>query len=169
MVSICSKEATVARLGDFNYGSTEDDARPVNVRVAEVIVHPNFTEHIAYDNVALLRLDQSIEFGQYIEPACLAQPHAAPITRASVAGWPFKLYPISMAAQHRHDRKIRKYDVNLMALDECERILSTRKIDAVPDGITDRFVCASVVVEASYSEENAFKLLRPLEVSWHGL
>lgn len=70
-----------------------------------------------------------------------------------------------MTAQHLQDKKIRKYDVNLMPLDECKGILSTRKIDAIPDGISDAFVCASIVIEASYSDENVFKLLRPLEVS----
>lgn len=88
-------EATHVRLGDFNYGKAKDDADPIDIRVAERIIHPNYTAEYVYNNIALLRLEDPIHFNMHIRPACLPQ---SPITdvapNALLAGWPFKLYSI---------------------------------------------------------------------------
>lgn len=164
-VAYCSEEASIVRLGDFNYGSIDDDAQPINIHVSEVIVHPNFTKNIAYNNIALLRLNQTVAFNEYIRPACLSQPHTTTITRAMVAGWLFKLYHLPMAALQQQDRQIRKYDVNIISMDSCEKLFAPHRIDVMPDGLNDTMLCASIVDELGNSEANQFKMLRPLEVS----
>lgn len=163
-MTVYSEKATVVRLGDFNYGSNEDDTQPINIRIAEVIAHPNYTENIAYNNIALLRLNQTVEFNEFIKPACLSQPQKAQITQGVVAGWLFKLYHVPSTAQRRQDRKIRKYDVNLVPFAECEEKFKSHQIEVIPNGITDTFCCASIINDSNQSDAEEFHMLKPLEV-----
>lgn len=63
------------------------------------------------------------------------------------------------------DRQIRKYDVDLFSMDVCKQTFDQHNIDVMPDGINDTMLCASIVIEPSYTEANQFKLVKPLEVS----
>lgn len=157
-------EATNVRLGDFNYGSNKDDASPIDLRVSEIIIHPNFTANLLYNNIGLLRLNQSIEFSAHIRPACLPQFDKSEMEKAIMAGWIFKLYSVPVSMRHKQDKQLRKYDMKIISIDECKQIYSRHTVKGMPNGVIETQICASIIIEAAYSESHHFKMLKPLEV-----
>lgn len=86
------EEATHVRLGDFNYGSDREHYKPMNVKVAEVILHPDYIpKKSLYNNIALVQLDHSLDFTEHIRPACLPLVPDVVDESVSMTGWPFKL------------------------------------------------------------------------------
>lgn len=157
-------DATKVRLGEFNYGSSTDNAQPINVRVAEIIIHPNYTSEFFYNNIALIRLEHPVDFNMYIRPACL--PKVSTIdanTYALMAGWPFKLYSSPRAMTTKQDKQIRKYGMRSISEEDCKTNFTKHTIKEMPNGIVETQICASIFIEKSGSHH--VKILRPLEVS----
>lgn len=61
----------MVRLGELNYETDADDARPEDFNITQIFVHPNYTRSTIYNNIALLRLDRDVKFSDYIRPICL--------------------------------------------------------------------------------------------------
>lgn len=59
------------RLGDLNLQTNNDGAHPVEFLVDETIVHPDYIKTSKYNDIALLRLDNKVQFNNYIRPSCL--------------------------------------------------------------------------------------------------
>lgn len=74
-------------LGELNYASNTDDAYPQQFNVIERIKHPNFKPPSKYNDIALLRLNSSVQFNQYIRPACLQQAHIIDASKVVASGW----------------------------------------------------------------------------------
>lgn len=159
-VCLYRKEATHVRLGDFNYGSDREHNKPMNVKVAEVILHPNYSKKSLYNNIALVELDQSVDFTEHIRPACLPQMSDA-TDETTMTGWPFKLYNVPRAMRHKQDMTLRKYNMNPIDGTECKQIFTSHSVKGMPNGITDTQICASIIME---DDDRRFKILRPLEV-----
>lgn len=156
------KEATHVRLGDFNYGSDRETHKPINVRIDEVILHPKYTKNSLYDNLALVRLDQSVEFGLHIRPACLPQMFDVAGETISMTGWPFKLYNVPRSMRSKQDMTLRKYNMNPIDFEECKKIFTSHDIKGMSLGIIDTQICAAIIME---DDQRYFKVLRPLEVN----
>lgn len=156
----CRKEATHVRLGDFNYGSDREHYKPMNVKVAQVILHPDYNKKLFYNNLALVQLSQSLDFTEHIRPACLPQVSDVVDESVSMTGWPFKLYNVPRSMRHKQDMTLRKYDMNTIDETECKQIFTAHTVDGMPNGITDTQICASIMED----DDRHFKILRPLEV-----
>lgn len=133
----------------------------MNVKVAEVILHPKYTKKSLYDNLALVHLDQSVEFSLNIRPACLPQMLDVTGETVSMTGWPFKLYNVPRSMRNKQDMTLRKYNMNPIDFEECEKIFAPHNIKGMPQGIIDTQICASINNE---DDQRHFKILRPLEV-----
>lgn len=163
-VCVYRKEATHVRLGDFNYGSNHEHNKPMNVKVAEVILHPDYSKDgkkSLYNNIAVVQLDQSLDFAEHIRPACLPQVSDVVDESVSMTGWPFKLYNVPRSMRHKQDMTLRKYNMHLVDGTECKQLFILHSVDGMPNGITDTQICASIVME---DHDRHFKMLRPLEV-----
>lgn len=156
------EEATHVRLGDFNYGSERDDSKPLNVRIDAVILHPKYTRKSLYDNIALVRLDQSVDFNSHIRPACLPQMFETVGETVSMTGWPFKLYSVPKSLRYKQDMTLRKYNMNSIDFEECQRIFAPHSVKGMSQGFSDTQTCASIRME---DDRRHFKILRPLEVN----
>lgn len=154
-------EATHVRLGDFNYGSNKDGNKPIDMKIDRVILHPKYTTKSFYDNIALVHLDQSVDFSVHIRPACLPQMFEIVGETVSMTGWPFKLYSVPKSLRYKQDMTLRKYNMNPIDLEECQRIFLPHDIKGMSQGFSDTQICASIVME---DEQRHFKILRPLEV-----
>lgn len=148
-------------MGDFNYGSDREHNKPLNVKIAEVILHPKYCKKSLYNNIALVKLDQSVEFSVHIRPACLPQMFDIAGKTVSMTGWPFKLYNVPRALRSKQDMTLRKYNMNPIDEVECQRIFSPHSIKGMSQGITEKQICASILME---DDKRHFKILRPLEV-----
>lgn len=112
--------ATHVRVGDFNYGSnTEDGANPSDIRIKEIIIHPNFTLSDQYDNIGLIRLAKPVEFNSYVRPACLPQTNEIRGNEAFLTGWPFKFYNPPRPLRSKNDMELKKYIMKVIPEMEC--------------------------------------------------
>lgn len=59
------------RLGDLDITNDTDDAKPQNFTVANIFVYPEYQASSHYHDIALVKLDKSVEFNDYMKPACL--------------------------------------------------------------------------------------------------
>ncbi|XP_054282423.1 phenoloxidase-activating factor 1-like [Macrosteles quadrilineatus] len=84
-----------ARLGDYDFSSTDDedrlDARSVVYNIIERVNHPEYEprDRKYYNDIALYKLDRPVEFDQYIRPICLHTGGEYELTRKRllIAGW----------------------------------------------------------------------------------
>lgn len=54
---------SIARLGDLNLDESVDDkANPLDVFIDEIIMHPNYSQFPIINDVALLRLQETVNF-----------------------------------------------------------------------------------------------------------
>lgn len=134
----------------------------MNIRVSKVILHPKYDKKSLYDNIALVQLDQSVKFNLHIRPACLPQMFDVAGETVSMTGWPFKLYNVPRPLRYKQDMTLRKYNMNPVDIEECQKIFAPHTINGMPLGITETQICASIVLE---DDQRYFKMLRPLEVT----
>ena len=75
-------------LGDLDISSTQDDAQPQRIEVAEAIRHPDYKPPQKYNDIALLRLKSSAQMTAYVRPACLNTNRTFPAkTKPLATGW----------------------------------------------------------------------------------
>lgn len=58
------------RLGELNIGE-ETDTPHVDFLVVKSISHPSYRPPVRYNDIALLKMDRSVQFNSFIRPACL--------------------------------------------------------------------------------------------------
>lgn len=80
-------QPTVVRLGEKNLASNNDGANPIDIRIAENIVHPDYTRSAFYNDIALLKLERPVNFDSKIRPACLWQNYEISSSKATATGW----------------------------------------------------------------------------------
>ncbi|XP_058818807.1 serine protease 53-like isoform X2 [Topomyia yanbarensis] len=61
----------VARFGDINIFSDEDDQFAQQLKIVEIIRHPEFKFALSYNDIALLRLEKNVTLHETVSPACL--------------------------------------------------------------------------------------------------
>lgn len=61
-------------------------ARPQERNIVQIIRHPNYRPPSQYHDIALLRLDWSVTFDEYVRPACLPTTPVLP-SSVTAAGW----------------------------------------------------------------------------------
>lgn len=77
-------------MGELDYSTTEDDASPIDIEIANTITHPQyFITDIQekYNDIALVELAKSVEFNDYIMPACLPLVDGRDFQEYFAAGW----------------------------------------------------------------------------------
>jgi transmembrane serine protease 9 len=60
-----------ARLGDLNTIVNTDNAQHKDYRIMEHVLHPDYKPPSLYNDIALFRLKEVVEFTSYIRPICL--------------------------------------------------------------------------------------------------
>ncbi|XP_069957157.1 CLIP domain-containing serine protease B9 [Cherax quadricarinatus] len=128
------------RLGDHNIFSESDDfiSSPQTYRVTEIRPHPDFKSHGFYNDVALIRLDQPVDFTEYIVPVCLPSEEFSrqPLDHLvgqtpSVIGWGSTFYGGHESAS------LREAKLPVWKNSDCD--------DAYFQPITNIFLCAGFV------------------------
>lgn len=75
------------RLGDLDYISETDEARPKDYKIVERIVHPNYKPPSLYNDIALFRLERDVEFSAFVRPICLNTDHSLRPPAIIATGW----------------------------------------------------------------------------------
>ena len=85
-------EDLIVHLGYHNLSKKFESGR-VSFHVKSIRVHPDWnTETDSYDaNIAILELDDEVEFGKYIQPICLIDPNSeiASSTNGAIVGFDY--------------------------------------------------------------------------------
>lgn len=88
LITQSGQRARWVLLGDLDISSTQDDAQPQRIEVAEAIRHPDYKPPQKYNDIALLRLKSSAQMTAYVRPACLNTNRTFPAkTKPLATGW----------------------------------------------------------------------------------
>lgn len=76
----------VVRLGEYNRSAVEAPERQ-DLDVDQTFPHPNFTKFGKDNDIGLIQMVRSVQFTQYVRPACLSNTYDASTVRAVLTGW----------------------------------------------------------------------------------
>lgn len=133
---------------------TYNDSNAIQMTISETIGHPKFQRPSRYNDVALIKLSQPIQFNAYVRPACLSTDSNPMIEIGTESGY----------ARYNHDKPecsgLRKLWSRLLTQEQCTKAYAnappkqlSHGIDAgtqlcvVPVGITDK---CSVIIDICY-------------------
>ncbi|XP_053305267.1 acrosin-like [Spea bombifrons] len=103
----------------FGANQLSDMGAHVQIRIIkEKIEHETYDPHTKRDDIALLRLNQSIKFDDYTQPACLPAKHAIvdKLDDCYVAGW-----GVLKEGSSETSDVLQEAPVNLIPVDRCNR------------------------------------------------
>ncbi|GBP47576.1 Serine protease Hayan [Eumeta japonica] len=134
IVTVDGIEPTVVRTGVVELGPKNFN-ESTDIRIAEVIVHPNYTRREKYHDLALVRLEKPIDPSYNLKPACLYTHNDEPRIALTVTGWG----TTSNTRDIRSDFLL-KANVTVVSRSQCsEDYTNWRKL---PVGISPEQICA---------------------------
>lgn len=113
----------------------DDGSEYVDYSIQRIIVHPQYRYPQKYNDIALIRLRQSVRFMKFIRPACLYTKNHIPQTKAIATGWGKTDY----LAGDTNNRLL-KVVLNIYDNHECRETYKRNK--NLPDGIQPSMLCA---------------------------
>ncbi|KAL5242096.1 hypothetical protein ACI65C_009506 [Semiaphis heraclei] len=133
-----------ARLGDLNIYSEPDDASPVDYKIVERVVHPNYNSTYVYNDIALFRLEEEVKFSAHVRPVCLNTVQNLNFKVATATGWGRTSTngPISP--------DLLKVDLSPIAIDHCKYSYPQSTNPRINFGIMeDSMICAGDIKNGS--------------------
>ena len=84
-----SQKADIILLGDLDISNTTDIAQPLKLEILNFYQHFNYSDTDGYNDIALIQLNQKVNFSLFIRPACLASSlEEYNVNRRAIAtGW----------------------------------------------------------------------------------
>ncbi|XP_046988072.1 serine protease snake-like [Schistocerca americana] len=79
--------AVIVRLGEMNLKRDDDGAHPVDYHIADLVRHPEYKGPSKYNDIALLRLSERVDFNKFIRPACLYTHDKFSVSKTVATGW----------------------------------------------------------------------------------
>ncbi|XP_012530794.1 proclotting enzyme [Monomorium pharaonis] len=137
------------RLGDYNI-KTNNEIRHIERRVKRVVRHRGFNSRTLYNDVALLTLNEPVEFTEQIRPICLpsgSQLYAG--KTATVIGWG------SLRESGPQPAILQEVSIPVWSNSECKLKYGA----AAPGGIVDSFLCAGQAAKDSCSGDSGGPLM----------
>lgn len=118
-------------MGDLIIDSEIDiESRPIIATIAQIFPHPDFDNLLKHNDIALLLLDQEIDFNDIIRPACLANSNSdkRDYIKGIATGW------------GANNNALMKVTLDLFSNDKCNRAYKAINSSEV---IVDRLqICA---------------------------
>ncbi|XP_068440607.1 mannan-binding lectin serine protease 1 [Clinocottus analis] len=119
-----------------------------NRSVEKIFLHPNFQPDNYNNDIALLRLEQPVEFTEFIRPVCLPPPHnkdepssPLPNSLGLVAGWGISSFNITSSSDPTKltSDLLQYVKLPVVSQEECEGSYASRSVSY---NITDNMFCA---------------------------
>ncbi|XP_045128788.1 phenoloxidase-activating factor 3-like isoform X2 [Portunus trituberculatus] len=112
---VINRNITMVRLGDIDLArDNETNSNPSDYGVIDVILPPEFTEGVLYNDIALLKTDRKIEFNDAVFPYCVSSSPPPVGTEVIVAGFGF----INETHKSTH---LMEATLGVLPLAECEQ------------------------------------------------
>lgn len=123
-------------LGELDISSDDDIAKPTVYSIVKTIIHPNYNKNQLYNDIALIKLNETIQIDEYIRPACLHQMHKINAKEAVATGW----------GLNEHDRKhdhLQEVDLDMISFGNCSATYLEMNYTGLAHGIDDdTHICA---------------------------
>lgn len=74
------------RLGEHDLANDDRD-RPLQVDIANIVPHPNYSRRYKYYDIALIRMALHVSFNRYMRPACLPESYNTNKEHILASGW----------------------------------------------------------------------------------
>uniref|UniRef100_A0A8D8RL55 Serine protease snake n=2 Tax=Cacopsylla melanoneura TaxID=428564 RepID=A0A8D8RL55_9HEMI len=124
------------RLGELNLVRNDDGANPENYKVVQVYAHPDYSSSKKYNDIALLRLDRSVEFTDNVRPACLHNGETIGINRALATGWG------AIGFGDRSSDVLLKVGLGFIENNKCAALYRSEQSSSLNKGIIESQLCA---------------------------
>uniref|UniRef100_A0A182MYB5 Peptidase S1 domain-containing protein n=1 Tax=Anopheles dirus TaxID=7168 RepID=A0A182MYB5_9DIPT len=125
----------VARMGDLNIYSDEDDEHPQQLRIVKVIRHKQHRFSAKYYDVALMQLERNITVHETVAPACLWLDDEVRFPKLYAAGWG------RTGFGEDKTRILLKVDLTPMSNAECSRFYNSAE-RGLRNGLHAHHLCA---------------------------
>ncbi|XP_047214556.1 serine protease 27-like isoform X2 [Girardinichthys multiradiatus] len=102
-------------------------------RASQIIIHPDYNSNTNDNDIALVQLDSTVEFTNYIRPICLAA--AGSVFTAGLDCWVTGWGTISSDANLPDPQTLQEVDVPIVSNSQCSSTYSS---------ITDNMMCAGL-------------------------
>ncbi|XP_023709666.1 venom protease-like [Cryptotermes secundus] len=132
----------VVRVGELDFSiPDEDDARPEDVTVDKIHIHPNYKPPKYYNDIAILKLSRHVEYNRYVRPICLPEPDWRKTfagTPAVLTGWGY----LSFGGER--NPVLQEVSVTVFNNTDCMRAYSSPLVPRrnYPEGIISSQLCA---------------------------
>ncbi|XP_032685596.1 proclotting enzyme-like [Odontomachus brunneus] len=137
------------RIGDYNI-KTNTEIRHIEKRIRRVVRHRGFNAQTLYNDVALLTMNEPVEFTEQIRPICL--PSGSQLysgKTATVIGWG------SLREGGVQPAVLQEVSIPVWSNSECKLKYGI----AAPGGIVDSFLCAGQAAKDSCSGDSGGPLM----------
>ncbi|XP_049854824.1 serine protease snake-like [Schistocerca gregaria] len=132
--------AVIVRLGEMNLKRDDDGAQPVDYHIADLVRHPEYKGPSKYNDIALLRLSERVDFNKFIRPACLYTHDKFSVSKTVATGWG----KIEYAG--KSSDTLRKVVLDIIDNKMCNNLWkSLGKLTTLPRGIAPSMMCAGVL------------------------
>lgn len=115
-ILIFSGPPKLVRLGEHDRSTDTDNAPIVDIDVAQAIPHPAYVKSKKYNDIGLIQMARSVQFNEYIRPACLPETFYTGTQRAIATGWGKTSAQNSLGSD-----VLMKVVLDLYSDDECRR------------------------------------------------
>ncbi|XP_067615577.1 serine protease snake-like [Eurosta solidaginis] len=130
-------EVNVVRLGELDFASDSDNARPEDIPVRRYIGHKNYHNGAIYNDIGLIELNRAISFDAYKHPACLPATSGDEFEKLLAIGWG------SIRFADTDSKKLLKVTLQHFDFTRCQRLTESADIEQLPRGVQNRLqICA---------------------------
>jgi len=126
---------TIVRLGDLNLKIRDKGLPEIDVPIERFINHEAYNRQTKENDIALIKLSQSVSFTKSIRPACLHQTEAIGKAKAVATGWGYTEYG------GQTSDILQKVQLDIIGNQQCRDFHNNRK----DYGIFDSQICAGVI------------------------
>ncbi|XP_035901446.1 polyserase-2-like [Anopheles stephensi] len=124
------------RLGDTDLGSAEDDEFAQQISIARIIVHPQYRGSRKYFDLALIELQQMVQYSEAVCSTCLWQEQTLPDGPMDAVGFGATGFGESLSPT------LQRVVLNHIGREECEGRISVKRRE-MPDGFREDQFCAA--------------------------
>uniref|UniRef100_A0A2I9LPS1 Serine proteinase n=1 Tax=Centruroides hentzi TaxID=88313 RepID=A0A2I9LPS1_9SCOR len=110
--------------------------------IQEIMKHPSYGDRKHYNDIALIKVNNEIQFNRWVQPICLPPTSLASATLmgipVTVIGWGDQTFGGIRTPE------LRQVTVSVMSRTLCNSSYSRLRDSSIDRGITDQFICAGV-------------------------
>ncbi|XP_055542434.1 uncharacterized protein LOC129728079 [Wyeomyia smithii] len=126
----------VVRFGDINLFSADDDMYAQQLKIAEIIRHPEHKYASYYHDIALLRLEKNVRLHDTVAPACLWLDDEIRFRKLEATGWG------KTGFAEEQTPILLKVVLEPMPNDRCDEVYNQENTRKLRHGLQDQHLCA---------------------------